>query len=95
MDSIINDPGFQKSLHRIAKDLKSDPETVQKEAVQYINELRAQQHPLAKMASVRGFHYILSRAYNEQIDVDPNGIKKLMRLMKICLLYTSPSPRDS
>lgn len=83
MDSIINDPGFQKSLHRIAKDLKSDPETVQKEAVQYINELRAQQHPLAKMASVRGFHYILSRAYNEQIDVDPNGIKKLMRLMKM------------
>lgn len=83
MESIINDPGFQKSLEEIAKELKSDFATVQEEAAQYIKELRAQQHPLSKMVAVRGFDYILSRAYNEKIDVDPNGIKKLMQLMKM------------
>jgi len=83
MDSIINDSGFQEALKQTAKDHKLDLKKVQKEAAEYIKELHARQHPLAKIASVKSFDYILSRAYNEKIDVDPKGIKKLMQLMRM------------
>ncbi|MEL6561103.1 MAG: hypothetical protein AAFQ94_23120, partial [Bacteroidota bacterium] len=58
-------------------------EKAQAEASEYIGELHAQQHPLTKLISVKGFDYLLSRAYHEKIDVDPEGIKKLMRLMRM------------
>lgn len=83
MESIINESGFQESLKQIAEEKKVSLEEVNQEAAIYIKELHAQQHPLAKMASIRGFDYILSRAYNQKIDVDPKGIKKLMQLMRM------------
>ena len=83
MDSIVNDPKFQKSLEAVAKEHKLDLAEVKAEASSYIKELHAQQHPITKMISVKGFDYMLSRAYNEKIDVDPKGIKKLMRLMRM------------
>ncbi len=83
MEKIIKDSKFQEALKQTSKDHKLDIKTVQKEAAEYIKELHAQQHPLAKMVSVRGFDYILSRAYSEKIDVDPKGIKKLMQLMRM------------
>ncbi len=83
MESILNDPEFIKSLERVAKENKIDLEKATTEAKQYLKELYAQQHPIAKMISVKGFDFILSRAYNEKIDVDPKGIKKLMQLMRM------------
>ncbi len=82
MQDIINSEKFQESLKQAAKDHKLAIEDVQKEAEKYIKELYAQQHPAARLVSVRGFDYILSRAYSEKIDVDPKGIKKLMKLMR-------------
>ncbi|BFP40046.1 hypothetical protein FGF1_08910 [Flavobacteriaceae bacterium GF1] len=82
MQDIIHSEKFQESLKRAAKDHKLAIEDVQKEAEKYIKELYAQQHPAARLVSVRGFDYILSRAYSEKIDVDPKGIKKLMKLMR-------------
>lgn len=82
MNDIIKDRTFQEALKQAAKEHKLDLETVQKDAAEYIKELRAEQHPLAKLVSVKGFDYVLSRAYNEKIDVHPKGIKKLMRLMR-------------
>ncbi|UOY07775.1 HAD-IB family hydrolase [Muricauda sp. SCSIO 64092] len=82
MQDIINSEKFQESLKQAAKDHKLAIEDVQKEAEKYIKELYAQQHPAARLVSVRGFNYILSRAYSEKIDVDPKGIKKLMKLMR-------------
>lgn len=83
MESIVNDPKFQKSLARIAKENNLELEVAQAEASEYIKELHAQQHPLTKLISVKGFDYLLSRAYHEKIDVDPEGIKKLMKLMRM------------
>ena len=83
MESIVNDPEFQKSLEAIARENELDFGQVQTEAAEYIKELHAQQHPLTKMISIKGFDYMLSRAYNEKIDVDPKGIKKLMQLMRM------------
>ncbi|MFT7072627.1 MAG: putative phosphoserine phosphatase/1-acylglycerol-3-phosphate O-acyltransferase [Patiriisocius sp.] len=82
MEEIINHPKFKQTLKRIAKEQKMDYKQVQKEAYAYIKELYAQQQPITKMLAVRGFDYILSRAYQEKIDVDPSGIKKLMKLMR-------------
>ncbi|MEM0931512.1 MAG: HAD-IB family hydrolase [Bacteroidota bacterium] len=82
MEDIINNPKFKESLKQVAKDHKLDIEDVEKDAAHYIKELYAEQHPIARMVSVRGFDYVLSRAYSEKIDVDPKGIKKLMMLMR-------------
>lgn len=82
MEEIINHPKFKLTLKRIANEQKADYKDVQKEANKYIKELYAQHQPITKMLAVRGFDYILSRAYQEKIDVDPNGIKKLMKLMR-------------
>ncbi|MEM1336838.1 MAG: HAD-IB family hydrolase [Bacteroidota bacterium] len=82
MEDVINNIKFQEALKQIAKSHDLDVEAVQKDAAKYIKELYAEQHPLAKIASIRGFDYILSRAYSEKIDVDPRGIKQLMKLMR-------------
>ena len=82
MEEIIKHTKFQNTLKRIAKEQKMDFKKVQKEAAVCIKELYAEQHPIGKMLSVRGFDYILSRAYSDKIDVDPDGIKKLQRLMR-------------
>ncbi|QRM89176.1 HAD-IB family hydrolase [Lacinutrix sp. WUR7] len=82
MDHIIAHHKFQDALKQIAIELKLDLEDVKKQGANCIKELYAQQHPIAKLMSVKSFDYILSRAYNDKIDVDPKGIKKLMKLMQ-------------
>lgn len=82
MDHIIDNPKFQEKLKQIATDQEMDLVEAQKLGASYIKELYAQQHPLAKLLSVKGFDYILSRAYSDKIDIDTKGIKKLMKLMR-------------
>ncbi|MGB1308748.1 MAG: HAD-IB family hydrolase [Oceanihabitans sp.] len=82
MNHIIEHHKFQEALKQIAKEQKLDLETVKQQGASCIKELYAQQHPMAKLVSVKSFDYILSRAYNDKIDVDPKGIKKLMKLMQ-------------
>ena len=82
MDQIINHPKFQAKLKEIATSQNLELEDVQKQGEACIKELYAEQHPIAKNLSVKGFNYILNRAYNDNIDVDPKGIKKLMKLMR-------------
>jgi putative phosphoserine phosphatase/1-acylglycerol-3-phosphate O-acyltransferase len=82
MDDIIEHHKFQDTLKDIALTQNLDLEAVKKQAAICIKELYAQQHPMAKLLSVKGFDFILSRAYNDKIDVDPRGIKKLMKLMQ-------------
>jgi putative phosphoserine phosphatase/1-acylglycerol-3-phosphate O-acyltransferase len=82
MDHIIEHHKFQETLKRIALEQKLDVEDVKKQGARCIKELYAEQHPMAKLVSVKSFEYILSRAYNDKIDVDPKGIKKLMKLMQ-------------
>ena len=82
MDHIIEHHKFQEALRQIALEQDLDIKEVQKKGADCIKELYAQQHPMAKLLSVKGFDYILSRAYNDKIDVNPKGIKKLMKLMQ-------------
>ena len=82
MDQIIEHHKFQEALKHIAIEQDLDLEVVKKQGANCIKELYAQQHPMAKLVAVKGFDFILSRAYNDKIDVDPKGIKKLMKLMQ-------------
>ncbi len=82
MDHIIEHHKFQEALKQIALEQDLDLKDVKKQGALCIKELYAQQHPMAKLMSVKGFDYILSRAYSDKIDVDPKGIKALMKLMQ-------------
>jgi len=82
MDHIIEHHKFQEALKQIAIEQDMDLDDVKKQGAKCIKELYAQQHPIAKLLSVKSFDYILSRAYSDKIDVDPKGIKKLMKLMQ-------------
>ena len=82
MDHIIEHHKFQEALKQIALEQGLDLKDVKKQGANCIKELYTQQHPMTKLVSVKSFDYILSRAYNDKIDVDPKGIKKLMKLMQ-------------
>ena len=82
MQKVIEQPKFQKELKKIAKSQKRKLEDVQKEAKACIAELYAKQDPIANMATLKGFEYMMSKAYEDKIDVDPQEIKKLMKLMR-------------
>ena len=82
LKNITNHPKYQASLLEIAKSEKIDISEVQQKGEEYIQELYSQQHPIANLLSVKGFQFMISKAYNNKIDVDPQEIKKLMKLMR-------------
>ena len=67
MDHIIEHHKFQEALKQIALEQDLKLEDVKKQGANCIKELYAQQHPMAKLMSVKGFDFILSRAYNDKI----------------------------
>ena len=82
LTSILNNSIFQAELEKIAKESKRKLEDVQKDAKQCIEELYSQQHPVANIISSKGSELLLSRAYNNKIDIDTAEIKKLMNIMR-------------
>lgn len=82
VESIFDQPKFKDELKQIAEEHKRPIEEVEKEAKECISELYAAQNPVANIATFKGFEYMLSRAYEDKIDVDPQEIKKLMKLMR-------------
>ena len=82
MQKVIDHPKFQEELKKIAKSHKRKLEDVQTEAETCIAEMYAKQDPIANIATLKGFEYMMSKAYEDKIDVDPQEIKKLMKLMR-------------
>ena len=82
LQKIINNSSFQEKLKNIAKKEKIELSKVQQEAEECIKELYSQQHPIANILSVKGFQYLMSKAYDNRIDIDRQEIKKLMQLMR-------------
>ncbi|WP_026776971.1 HAD-IB family hydrolase [Polaribacter sp. Hel_I_88] len=82
LQNIINNAQFQEKLAFIANEEKMELSEVQKKGAACIEELYSQQHPIANLLSVKGFQFMMSKAYNNKIDVDPQEIKKLMKLMR-------------
>ncbi len=82
MKKILENPKFQATLKKIAEEEERGFSEVQKEAAQCIEELYTEQHPLSNALSIKGFQYMISRAYESKIDIDPEGVKKLMKLVR-------------
>jgi putative phosphoserine phosphatase/1-acylglycerol-3-phosphate O-acyltransferase len=82
IQNIIEHPKFQEKLQEIATAQEIEFSEVQKQGADCIAELYSQQHPIANMLSVKGFQFMMSKAYNSKIDIDPKEIKKLMKLMR-------------
>ncbi|WP_397447246.1 HAD-IB family hydrolase [Polaribacter sp. R77954] len=82
LKNIVSHPKFIEKLSSIAKEEAIDLTEVQQKGEEYINELYSQQHPIANMLSVKGFQFMMSKAYNNKIDIDRQEIKKLMKLMR-------------
>jgi putative phosphoserine phosphatase/1-acylglycerol-3-phosphate O-acyltransferase len=82
LENIISHPKFQEKLTLIANEQKIEIFEAQKKGAAYVAELFSQQHPIANMLSVKGFQFMMSKAYNNKIDIDPKEIRKLMKLMR-------------
>ena len=82
VQNIIEHPKFQEKLQEIGTSQKIEFSEVQKQGAACIAELYSQQHPIANILSVKGFQFMMSKAYNSKIDIDPKEIKKLMKLMR-------------
>ena len=82
MENIINQPKFQEELKHIAKEQKKDLSEIKKEAEDCIAELYAEQSPIANIMTLKSFDYLMSKAYEDKIDVRPQEIKKLTKLMR-------------
>lgn len=82
MQEVIDQPKFQEDLKKIAKSQKRKLEDVLKDAEACIAEIYARQDPFANVATLKGFEYMMSKAYEDKIDVDRQEIKWLMKLMR-------------
>ena len=82
VENIINHPHYLEKLQKIATAQKKELSEIQKEGESYIKELYSQQHPIANILSVKGFQFLMTKAYRNKIDIDPQEIKKLMQLMR-------------
>ncbi|MFT6755543.1 MAG: putative phosphoserine phosphatase/1-acylglycerol-3-phosphate O-acyltransferase [Urechidicola sp.] len=82
MQKIIDHPVFQETLKQISKENNLELSEVQKQGASYIAELHSEQQPIANMMSIKGFQFLLSKAYSDKIDIHPKEIKKLMKLMR-------------
>ena len=82
VQNIIEHPKFQEKLQEIATSQKIEFSEVQKQGAACIAELYSQQHPIANILSVKGFQFMMSKAYNSKIDIDPKELKNLMKLMR-------------
>lgn len=82
MESIIEDPKFQKKLIDIAVELGKPFNEVHQEAVACLKELNTIHQPLANVMGLQVSQYILSRGYKKTIDVNPAEIKALTKLAR-------------
>ena len=82
MKHIMDNSQFLEGLTEIAQSTGEDFEIVQSKADQYLKELRTEQNPYASLISSRIMERLMALAYEETIDVNPEEIKKLSKIMR-------------
>ncbi len=78
---LIN-PDFQKTLASLVPLTGDSLQTVHKQAEDYLAELYAEHQPLSNALMMEAAQYILSRGYDKTIDVNPDEMQKLTKLMR-------------
>ena len=82
MEKILNDPKFQKTLDELAKKQGDSLEQITKEATTYLKELYTSQEPIANIIGIETTQYLLARAYDKTIDINPKEAKQVAKLMR-------------
>lgn len=79
---MLYNPNFQTILAKLATEKGDNLKTVNKEAEGYLTELYAEHQPLSNVVMMEFAQYILGSGYDKTIDVNPEEIKKLTKLMR-------------
>lgn len=82
MQHLLDDPGFEVTLRDIADQNNQTFEQAKNEASEYLQELYTEHQPVVNAVMLQLCQYTLSRAYDDVIDVSPEEIKKLSRIMR-------------
>jgi len=82
MDRLLSDEHFQAKLQAIASSSNRSFTEVLDEAKSYLDELETEHKPLLTSVANQSWSYLLSRAYEASIDVNPHEIKELARIMR-------------
>lgn len=98
VEQILYDQKFQQTLAKLAPQVGLSMIQINKEAEAYLRELYAEQQPVYNMLFMETVQYVLSRGYDRSIDVNPQEIKQLTRLMRrhpVAFVMTHKSYMDS
>ncbi len=82
MERIIKHPKFQENLEHVAQEINRPFEEIEKEAKKYLKELYTERKDFSSLFTVQGSQYLLSWAYEHKIDVVPEEIKGIMKLIR-------------
>ena len=74
MNPILNTPQFKMTITQIAKVQDRPEEEVWADAERYLKEMLAEHNPIVDISTDLGSQFILSRAFDKKIDVDPRQI---------------------
>lgn len=82
VQKILESPAFQKKLAHLAVEMGQSHAHVVEEAQGYLEELYAEHNPTTNLLFMEASQYLLSRGYDKSIDVKPQEIKELTKLMR-------------
>ena len=82
MNEILNTPNFQDVLARIAARQGKTKHAAMRDAERYLKEMYATHNPLIDVLTDQTSKFLISRAFEGQIDVDPEQMKQVARLMR-------------
>jgi putative phosphoserine phosphatase/1-acylglycerol-3-phosphate O-acyltransferase len=81
MEKLLNDSSFQQKLAAAAEQTGENFSKVQTEAAAYLRELYTEHKPVANLLAVELGQYVLSRAYEKNIDVNPAELRSVAKLV--------------
>ncbi len=82
VEKILADKRFQKILADISIETGESVVHVNNEAKSYLKELYTEHQPTANLLMMEAAEYILGRGYDKTIDVNPDEINQLAKLMR-------------
>ncbi len=82
MEKLLNHPGFQKKLAKLAEQSGENLAQIHDEAGGYLQELYTEHKPIANVVGVQLSQFVLGRAYHPTIDVNPQEMKQVAKLVR-------------
>jgi len=82
MQHLLNDPQFEKQLIELARTTSRSIMDLREEAETYFKELETEQNEVATAVGMQVSQYALSRGYENTIDVNPQEIKDLAKIVR-------------